>query len=86
MNKANNKKLNASCKSLLAIIAIKVMMLQDVALAQYHTGDPTEIPAPQKNYSPCVERTAVDSDFAEGVYWGDTHLHTSYTSPIWYTP
>jgi hypothetical protein len=22
----------------------------------------------------------VDSDFAEGVYWGDTHLHTSYST------
>ncbi|MHC4694305.1 MAG: DUF3604 domain-containing protein, partial [Planctomycetota bacterium] len=79
MKKANNKKLNTLCKSLLTIIAIKVMMLQDVALAQY-IGDPKEIPAPQKNYSPYVERIAVDSDFAEGVYWGDTHLHTSYST------
>jgi hypothetical protein len=35
---------------------------------------------PEKIYSPYVERTMVDSDFAEGVYWGDTHLHTSYST------
>jgi hypothetical protein len=31
-------------------------------------------------YSPYVERTATNADFAEGVYWGDTHLHTSYST------
>ena len=31
-------------------------------------------------YSPYVERTASDANFAEGVYWGDTHLHTSYST------
>jgi hypothetical protein len=25
-------------------------------------------------------RTAADANFAEGVYWGDTHLHTSYST------
>jgi hypothetical protein len=31
-------------------------------------------------YSPYVERTATNANFAEGVYWGDTHLHTSYST------
>ena len=31
-------------------------------------------------YSPYVERTANDANLAEGVYWGDTHLHTSYST------
>ena len=34
----------------------------------------------EKIYSPFVERTVRNSDFAEGVYWGDTHLHTRYSS------
>ncbi len=27
-----------------------------------------------------MERTASDANLAEGVYWGDTHLHTSYST------
>ncbi|MHC5051499.1 MAG: DUF3604 domain-containing protein, partial [Planctomycetota bacterium] len=27
-----------------------------------------------------VERTASDRSFAEGLYWGDTHLHTGYST------
>ena len=34
----------------------------------------------QRIYSPYVERTARNGNFAEGVYWGDTHLHTNYSS------
>ncbi len=33
-----------------------------------------------KIYSPYVERTVSNSNLAEGVYWGDTHLHTSYST------
>ncbi|MBD3854763.1 MAG: DUF3604 domain-containing protein, partial [Acidobacteria bacterium] len=36
-------------------------------------------PEPQKIYSPYVERTMSDANFAEGVYFGDTHVHTSYS-------
>ena len=39
-----------------------------------------DLPAGQKIYSPYVERTARNRNFAEGVYWGDTHLHTSLSS------
>lgn len=35
--------------------------------------------APQ-NYSPFVERKRTNKNFAEGVYWGDTHLHTSLST------
>jgi hypothetical protein len=35
---------------------------------------------PQKIYSPYVERAQAGSNFAEGVYWGDTHLHTGYST------
>ena len=43
---------------------------------------PNEESVPKKGriYSPYVERTARDRDFSEGLYWGDTHLHTSYST------
>jgi hypothetical protein len=43
-------------------------------------GIPEEIRAAEKIYSPYVERKVSDANFAEGVYWGDTHLHTSYST------
>jgi hypothetical protein len=51
-----------------------------VAMPQTGAGYPDDIAEPPKNYSPYVERTAADSNLAEGVYWGDTHLHTSYST------
>ena len=36
--------------------------------------------SPPKIYSPYVERTVSNANFAEGVYWGDTHLHSSYST------
>jgi hypothetical protein len=57
-----------------------VLALPGVVLAQSHAGDPEKMRKHKKNYSPYVERTAADADFAEGVYWGDTHLHTSYST------
>ena len=39
-----------------------------------NVGDPPKI------YSPYVARTERNNNFAEGVYWGDTHLHTSYST------
>ena len=60
-------------------IAMTVLTLPSVALAQ--TGvDPGKGPEPQKIYSPYVQRTVIDSNFSEGVYWGDTHLHTSFST------
>jgi hypothetical protein len=50
------------------------------SMAQHHAGDAQDIREPQKHYSPYVERKAADANFAEGVYWGDTHLHTSYST------
>jgi hypothetical protein len=39
-----------------------------------------DLPEPQKFYSPYVERAQPGSIFAEGVFWGDTHLHTGYST------
>jgi hypothetical protein len=54
--------------------------LPGVVIAQMDAGQPDDIIDPPMIYSPYVERTAVDANFAEGVYWGDTHLHTSYST------
>ena len=42
--------------------------------------DKADLPETQKIYSPYVERTVRDRNFAEGLYWGDTHLHTRYST------
>jgi len=59
-----------------------LLVLVPVSFAQAQTGAgrPEDMPEPPKNYSPYVERVASDANFAEGVYWGDTHLHTSYST------
>ena len=48
--------------------------------AQTGAGHPENIREPEQIFSPYVERTVSDSNLAEGVYWGDTHLHTSYST------
>jgi hypothetical protein len=39
-----------------------------------------DVPEAKKIYCPYVERTETDKNFAEGLYWGDTHLHTRYST------
>ena len=63
-----------------ALIPMLFALSTSSALAQTGAGDPEEMPEPTKIFSPYVERTVADSNFAEGVYWGDTHLHTSYST------
>jgi len=43
------------------------------AMAQ-DAGDPSNISQPKKEYSPYVNR-----DYPQNVYWGESHLHTSYS-------
>jgi hypothetical protein len=43
-------------------------------------ADPDNVPERPRIYSPYVERTVNNASLAEGVYWGDTHLHTSYST------
>ena len=61
-----------------AIATAIALTLPGTLLAQ--TGAGTEIAETPRIYSPYVARTVTDSNFAEGVYWGDTHLHTSYST------
>jgi hypothetical protein len=62
------------------VTGLSIAILPGVVMAQSHAGYAEDMVEPEKIYSPYVERTMVDSDFAEGVYWGDTHLHTSYST------
>ena len=59
----------------MAISMMTLAMLSGVVFAQSY-----DAPEPQKIYSPYVERTQSDANFAEGVYFGDTHVHTSYSA------
>ena len=64
----------------LVAASLLALFLASNSMAQHHAGDAQDIREPQKHYSPYVERKAADANFAEGVYWGDTHLHTSYST------
>jgi hypothetical protein len=59
---------------LVFVVAVPVMAQTDISPGE------AEVAEPQKIYSPYVERTATDANFAEGLYWGDTHLHTRYST------
>ncbi len=60
-------------------IFFAALSLPSVTVAQ-EISYPDSLRQRPKIYSPYVERTVADADFAEGVYWGDTHLHTSYST------
>ena len=59
------------------IIIVALAIVPSLAYSQTDISPSAEdVAAKEKIYSPYVERTVRNSDFAEGVYWGDTHLHT----------
>jgi hypothetical protein len=65
----------------IALIGLVAGLMAGPAAAQTDISPTYEQMAePQKIYSPYVERTATDANFAEGLYWGDTHLHTRYST------
>ena len=57
--------------------ALCLVCLLWAATALAQDVNPDNVLEPPRIYSPYVERTATNANFAEGVYWGDTHLHTS---------
>ncbi len=64
-------------KSILVVLALSAPL----ASAQTELiPDKADVPEPEKIYSPYVERTVQDKNLAEGLYWGDTHLHTNYST------
>jgi len=70
--KTNQEKKHSICKSLLFVVAITVLTLPSVVLAQDYPVREATVKAPEKHYSPYVGRNIPDR-----VLWGDTHLHTS---------
>jgi len=66
--------------SRISLVTAAIVIHANSAFAQTGAGHPDDIREPGEIFSPYVERTVTDSNFAEGVYWGDTHLHTSYST------
>ncbi len=67
----------------LIVFWLLVVLVSAAGLVMAQTGvSPSEddLPGEARIYSPYVERTVTDKDFAEGLYWGDTHLHTRYST------
>jgi len=65
------------------LLTATIMLVEAVVIPAYTLAqdvNPDEVLERPANYSPYVERTAGDSNLAEGVYWGDTHLHTNYST------
>ena len=63
------------------VVLVSLAILPALAFSQTDISPSAEdVAVKEKIYSPYVERTVRNSDFAEGVYWGDTHLHTRYSS------
>lgn len=67
--KHNNPGLGTLC----TVITL-LTVLANPAIAQY-VGDPGQIRAPQKEYSPYLNH-----NYPDRVYWGDSHVHTSYST------
>ncbi len=64
----------------LNFIYLVFVFISSAAFAQDIPPVKEELTQPIQHYSPYVERTANDKSFAEGLYWGDTHLHTKYSA------
>ena len=65
----------------IVMILVGVAVFPPLATSQTEISpSAAEVAEKVRIYSPFVERAAKNSDFAEGVYWGDTHLHTKFSS------
>ena len=65
----------------LLVPVIVLLLAPGLMLAQTGvTPGKDDLPEPERIYSPFVERSQSDANFAEGLYWGDTHLHTGYST------
>ena len=51
-------------------MAAPFIFSSNLALAQSHAGVAEDALESPRHYSPYIERTAADSNLAEGVYWG----------------
>lgn len=56
-----------------------IIAITTVGHAQDIRPSKEEVEAMPKDYSPYVRRSARSGGLAENLYWGDTHLHTSFS-------
>ncbi len=60
-------------------LAAMIIAITTVGHAQDIRPSKEEVEAMPKDYSPYVRRSARSGGLAENLYWGDTHLHTSFS-------
>jgi hypothetical protein len=65
----------AAVGSLVCLLAMPASTAWAQAAASQLQGDPEDVAIGQKHYSPYLNRT-----YPDRVLWGDTHLHTSYST------
>jgi len=61
-----------SVRTIGALLCVAVMP----TLASEIPAPPENIPEERSSYSPYADRKATDRSLSEGLYWGDTHLHS----------
>jgi hypothetical protein len=74
------KRINFTSNHITIFVVGLSLIFIGFAFAQTGYTDENIVNEGQRIYSPYVERTAMDKNFAEGLYWGDTHLHSSYST------
>ncbi|MDH3735291.1 MAG: DUF3604 domain-containing protein, partial [Gemmatimonadota bacterium] len=71
---------SAGRSAIAAALALAGLVCTGAARAQDVNPRRADLPEKERIYSPYVERLSWDNGFAEGLFWGDTHLHTSYST------
>jgi len=64
-----------SAKRIVTIAPVLILLVTS-ALASEFVPTREVIPEERSNYSPYADRKATDRSLSEGLYWGDTHLHS----------
>jgi hypothetical protein len=59
---------------------VGVSLLTPVLATAEYLPPREEFPEKRSNYSPYADRKTTNRSFAEGLYWGDTHLHTTLSA------
>ncbi|WP_282121253.1 DUF3604 domain-containing protein [Ruegeria atlantica] len=65
---------------LISLALLAVTISPSFAISQDIGPAEEDVSGPPQNYSPFIERTVKNRGLAEGLYWGDTHLHTMFST------